>query len=202
MKNEQEHSALLTKNITERLFAQKNRKQIAAYCYAILTLITISVFGLFVIAPAFSTISNLNKKLEDSKQVHNALEKKLTALHNLDVKYQEIQGSLKLVYGAIPENPEIPTLARQMEIICNVNNVTLNSFDVQTLDYYPIQEGKDFYSFSFSLLAEGNESDINTLISSVINFNRLISITSITSGKTHDSSYGVSITGKAYFAKK
>lgn len=202
MKDEQQHSNLLTKQITERLFAQQNRQQVAAYCYAILTLLTISIFGLFVIAPAFSTISNLNKKLEDSKNVHDALQKKLTALHNLDIKYQEIQGNLKLVYGAIPESPEIPTLARQMEVICNINNVTLNSFDVQTLDYYPIQQGKDFYSFTFSMEAEGNETSINNLISSVINFNRLVSITSITSGKTRNSNYGVSISGKAYFAKK
>lgn len=201
MKNEK-HSPLLARKITENLFAQQNRKQVAAYCYAILTLITISIFGLFVITPAFSTISNLNKKLEDSKRVHDALEAKLTALHNLDIKYQQIQGNLTLVYGAIPEDSDIPLLTRQIETLCSNNHLILNSFTVQTLDYYPVQADKDFYSFTFSLEAEGSESDINNLISSVIGFNRLISITSIASGKTRGENTGITLAGKAYFAKK
>ncbi|MGE5042487.1 MAG: type 4a pilus biogenesis protein PilO [Candidatus Levyibacteriota bacterium] len=191
----------LKNSVTDKLFAQQNRKQVMAYSYLSLTLFTVAIFGVFVIAPAFSTISNLQKKLEDSTNVFNALETKLSALRKLDLQYEQIKGDLDLVYGAIPTSAQIPILTRQVETLCKQNNVTLNSFDVETIDFYPIASNQQLYSYSFSLSAEGSDTDLNTLISKLVSFNRLISITNITTGKTPTGIFGLTLSGKAFFAQ-
>lgn len=201
MNDKQKISTNLKTTVTEKLFAEQNRKQVTAYSYLSLTLFTVSIFGFFVIAPAFSTISNLQKKLEDSKNVYDALETKLTALKSLDQQYDQIKGNLDLVYDAIPTSAQIPVFTRQLETLCKQNNITINSFNVETIDFYPIQGGQQLYSYSFSLSAEGKDTDINTLISKLVSFNRLISISNISTGKTPTNLFGLTVSGKAFFAQ-
>jgi Tfp pilus assembly protein PilO len=179
----------------------KTRKETGAYLYIVFTLFSVSFFGFFILRPAISTITNLQKKLEDNKNVYIALQKKLEALHNLDSEYSQINPDLPLVYNAIPVTPDIPTLTRQIETLASKNQVVLSSLQVSPLQYYPLEVGGKLYGYTITVDVTGNEQNVNTFIENVTNFQRIISIQKITTGKTDKGQLELSFSGKAYFAK-
>lgn len=184
---------------THELMLIKARKETTAYLYLILTLFTVSIFGFFILRPAFSTISNLQKKLDDNKSVYSALQDKLTALRSLDVQYAELKPDLPLVYAAIPTSAQIPTLTRQVQTLALNNSISLKSFTVAPIQYYPLENGGKLYGYLFSLDVSGTEQNINSFINSLTNFNRMLSIQRIATGKTTKGELELSFSGKAYF---
>jgi Tfp pilus assembly protein PilO len=189
------------KKYSERL-TEEERKKAVGYIYVILTLATVSFFGLFAITPTLSTISNLNKQYEDNKLVYDALNKKLSNLQLLDFQYQEIQPNLEAIYSAIPRTTKIPYLTRQLENIASNNNVTVKKLDFGIIEVYPNTKKDPIYSFTFKVDVVGNDAGVNGFISNVINFDRIIGIDRITTGKDADSQSAVSITGRAFFSTK
>ncbi|MBP6913161.1 MAG: type 4a pilus biogenesis protein PilO [Candidatus Levybacteria bacterium] len=180
----------------------KTKKETGAYLYIVFTLFSVSFFGFFILRPAISTITNLQKKLEDNKSVYNALQKKLAALHNLDSEYSQIKPDLPMVYNAIPITPDIPTLTRQVETLASKNQVELRALTVSPLQYYPQDAGGKLYGYTITVEVTGGEQNVNTFIENVTNFQRIISIQKITTGKTDKGQLELSFSGKAYFAKE
>ncbi len=180
----------------------KTRKETGAYLYIMFTLFSVSFFGFFILRPAISTITNLQKKLEDNKNVYVALQKKLAALQSLDAEYSQIKPDLPLIYNAIPVIPDIPTLTRQIETLASRNQVELGSLTVSPLQYYPLEAGGKLYGYAITVDVTGSEQNVNTFIENVTNFQRIISIQKITTGKTDKGQLELSFSGKAYFAKE
>lgn len=179
-----------------------NKEKAVTYAYLVFSLVTISLFGIFAILPAFSTISTLNKQYEDNKKVADALEKKLSALASLDREYAGIQSDLTYVYNAVPSSSQIPTFLRQVETIAQDNNVTIDALSTGTVEYFPLDNNAtDLYSYTFSLEASGTEQNINNFINTIITFNRVVSIDRITTGSISNSEFKVSLGGKVYFSK-
>lgn len=184
----------------EKLDAQTKQKA-NLYFYIGLTLFTVSFFGFFAIKPTMETVSNLNKQYEDNKLVYNALKNKLSALQALDASYQLIQPDLDYVYSAIPQTNKIPYLTRQIEMLAQQNKVTLNRLDFQSIELFPGDKKTENYSVVFNLAIEGSELNINAFIASLINFDRILSIDRITTGKNDSNVFAGSITARAYFSK-
>lgn len=180
----------------------RQKQETTAYLYLILTFFTVSLFGFFILRPAFSTITNLQKQLADSKNVYAALETKLAALRKLDKQYSELTPRLPLVYNAIPTTAQIPTLTRQIEILAQNNSVTLQSFTVSPIQYYPLEGGGKLYGYAFSLDVLGTQTNVNNFIGNITDFQRIISIQKITTGKTDKGELELSFSGKAYFQEK
>lgn len=188
-----------TRWLNHEFLVMKERKETTAYLYIIFTLFTVSIFGFFILRPAFSTISNLQKTLTDNKNVYAALQKKLEALKSLDAEYAQIKPSLPEVYEAIPTSAQIPTLTRQVQTIAQTNSVSISSFKVAPIQYYPLQTGEKLYGYSFTLQASGTQQNINKFISSMTNFSRILSIQKIATGKTSTGDLQLTFSGKAYF---
>jgi Tfp pilus assembly protein PilO len=180
-------------------FAQKyNKKENIAYSYLILTFFTVAFFGFFVIRPAISTISNLQKELQDNKRVYQGLQDKLAAIQKLDTQYQTLQTNIPLVYEAVPNTPKIPLLTRQIETIAQSNNVFIQSLTVSPVEFYPLETG----TFSFGLNVVGEEKNIDSFIGVISGFNRAVSIDRISTGKSESGETSLSLSGKAYFKAK
>lgn len=189
--------------ITGKSIMNQDKQKMIAYLYIIFTLFAVSFFGFFAIRPAITTITNLNKQLKDSENVSLALETKLQALVSLDSQYKNISNDLGLVYEAIPTSAQISSFTRQVEKLVQKNNAILNAFTIGTIEIYPVdQNGRKFYTFSFSLEAEGSDQNINSFISSLISFNRVLTIDKISTGKTQKGQSQATISGKVYFAQK
>lgn len=185
----------------QMLFIQ-NKKEAGAYLYLILTFFAVSFFGLFALKPAFSTITTLQKQLADNKNVYKALQTKISALHSLSQQYVTLEKNLPLVYQAIPISSEIPLLTGQMQVLARDNNLSLNQFATNQIEYYPLSIRDKLYGYSFSLEVIGQEQDINDFLNKVTSFSRIISIERVTTGKTEDGHLSLSLSGKAYFETK
>lgn len=190
-----------SKWINQQLILLQSRKENIAYAYLALTLFTVSFFGFFALIPAFTTISNLQKQLNDSNAVYHALATKLTTLRSLDKQYLIIQSELGLVFDAIPTSAQIPLLTAQIETLARQNNLLIKTFTVAPVTYYPLEKNNDIYSFLFSLSAEGTQSDINNFMDSIANLNRIVSIDKITTGQIKDGALQVTLSGKAFYQK-
>lgn len=192
------HSSWLPQQIT----LLKNKKEASAYLYLILTFFTVSFFGFFVLKPAFSTITILQKQLTDSKNVYKALQAKISALQSLSQEYVTLEPNLPLVYQAIPVSSEIPLLTGQLQSLARENKLSLSQFSTYQIEYYPLSTQDKLYGYSFSLEVQGQQQDINDFLNKVTNFNRIISIDRVTTGKTETGQLNLSLSGKAYFETK
>ena len=179
------------------------RQRFTAYTYIILSLFTASFFGVFAIKPTLDTISNLNKQYADNMLVYEALKTKLASLQSLDNQYLVIQKDLERVYLAIPQKNNIPYMTRQLEELAKGKNVLITKLDFGTIELYPAKKpSPNLYSFSFTISVEGAEDNINSFITSIISFDRIVSIERIITGKVEATKFGTTISGKSYFSTK
>jgi len=195
---QQLHSLIAKSN--SFLNEEKNKQKTIAYIYVILSLITLSAFGIFAIGPTLTTISELNKQYEENNEVLEALEKKNTNLQSLHAQFAQIESDLTLIDNAIPLTPEVTELTRQIEVLATRNNLTVVKLDAGLMELYPAQSAtKPIFSYTFSVTVDGGERDINKFVSDVINMQRIIGIERLTTGAQLRENFTASIVGRAFF---
>lgn len=181
-------------------FNKQNQEKLTAYLYITFSLFAVSFFGFFALRPTVATISNLQKQLSDSKATYAALKTKLEALHTLDGEYEALQNTLPIVYAAIPKTSQIPTLTRQFELLAKSNQIIVNSIDFGTFEYFPAKSNnRQLYTYNFTIDVQGTESNVDTFISNLISFDRILSIDKISTGRNPSGEFQATITGQAYY---
>jgi Tfp pilus assembly protein PilO len=177
------------------------QQRFTVYLYVILSLLTVSFFGVFAIKPTLDTVSNLNKQYADNLLVYEALKNKLSALQSLDNQYVVIQKDLDHVYLAIPKKNDIPYMTRQLEELAKEKNVLITKLNFGTIELYPAKKPTpNLYSFAFTISVEGVEENVNGFITSIISFDRIVAIERIITGKVEVTKFGATISGKSYFS--
>jgi Tfp pilus assembly protein PilO len=178
--------------------------KLKGYIYVILTLFSVSFFGVFAIAPTLNTVSNLDRQYEDNLIVYNALTKKLENLQRLDAQFETLQASVNSIYAAIPKSAQVPFLTRQIENLAAANNLQITDFTVGTVEIYPNIKNEDesVYSYVFTVVLVGNRSDANNFITDVINFDRIVGLERITTGTDEETRYNLNLTGRVFFSTK
>ena len=147
------------------LSASQNRQRVTAYLYIIFSLFALSFFGIFAIGPTITTISNLNKQLEQDRVALKQLQDKNAALKSLSAQYIEIEPQLDLIDNAIPQSPKVADIARQLELLTIKHSLTVQKLDSGLMELYPAKNvNSPIFSFSFSIGVNGNEQDINAFI--------------------------------------
>lgn len=183
--------------------SDEDKKKYIAYFYILLTLAAVAFFGIFALGPTFNTIGNLNKQYQDNAQILNALDKKLSNLKNLDQEYQNLQPNIDQIYSAIPRTTEIPKLTRQLEELAAKNNLSVTGLSFNTVEIYPNSKSDPIFSFLFTItLAGNNQEDINNFIADAVNFDRIVGIEHVSTGRDQEGKYTLSFTGRAFFAPK
>jgi len=185
------------------LSASQNRQRVTAYLYIIFSLFALSFFGIFAIGPTITTISNLNKQLEQDRVALKQLQDKNAALKSLSAQYIEIEPQLDLIDNTIPQSPKVADIARQLELLTIKHSLTVQKLDSGLMELYPAKNvNSPIFSFSFSIGVNGNEQDINAFIGDIINMGRIIGIEKLSTGKQQNNQFSASITGRAYFYKE
>lgn len=181
-------------------FKEKKTQQ---YTTLVLTLIALSLFGLLAIGPTVSTIVQLQKQLEDSTFVNSKLEEKIKNLGLLQSAYDLIQNDIPIVLAAMPQTPTTPNLVGQIQQLAQDNNISISRMQVFQVDLTKTDEGKIGYSsYIFSIDAEGSYSNILAFLTSLTNFERIVSIDNLVISSTQtDKLPNFNIRGKAYFKK-
>lgn len=185
------------------LNASQNKQRVTAYLYIIFSLFALSFFGIFAIGPTITTISNLNKQLEEDKSALKQLQDKNAALKSLSAQYLEIEPQLELIENAIPQSSKVADISRQLELLTVKHNLIVQKLDSGLMELYPAKNtNSPIFSFLFSVGVSGTEQDINAFIGDLINMGRIIGIEKLTTGKQQNNQFSASITGRAYFYKE
>lgn len=179
-----------------------DKQKITGYAYLVLTLLTVSFFGIFAISPTLNTISNLNKQYRDNELVYASLKRKLENLKLLEEEYQGMQLIVPLVYDAIPQKADMPKLTRQIENIAKKNTLQIIDLRFSTVEIFPNVKKETMYSYTFTINVSGSKTSINEFIAQLINFNRIVGLERATTGRDREDKYTASITGRSFFSIK
>lgn len=164
----------------------KNEKT-QKFTTVILTLIAISLFGMFAINPTLSTIVRLKKELADSQFAQNSLEEKIKNLSILQQKYVDIQEDIPYVLSSIPNTPSVPLLMAQIQSIAKDTNIRISNLQNLAVELFkPDVEEKKYFSYSFSLSGTGTFTDISIFLSRIVNMQRIINIETFSIDKSQD----------------
>lgn len=180
-------------------FQQKRAQQFTTLS---LTLITIAFFGLFAINPTLGTISDLQKQLDDSQFVNNALQKKIANITTLQTQYVQIQPLLDPVFAAVPTDPAVDTFVGQTHQLALLTNVQLNRVQTLPIDISPSASSKVKYlAYTFSIEGQGDLPSLQKYMALLASFNRLITFEMVTYTRVGkiDNTFRATYRGKTYF---
>nr|MBI5455638.1 type 4a pilus biogenesis protein PilO [Candidatus Levybacteria bacterium] len=173
------------------------------YTSIILTLITSILLGIFALGPTLSTITTLQKQLEDDKFVEKKLSEKINNLSLLQQAYSGLENDLPIVFAAVPKKSEIPLLLASVQGLAKESNVTLINFQT-----FPTEvsdravSAKKFSSYDFNLTIKGDYQNMIIFMDRLVNFQRVTTVGNIAISKTVEISVvylQLNIRGTAYF---
>lgn len=186
-----------------RAVADIHQEKVQTYATLILTLVACIFFGTFAIGPTLSTIAQLQKNLEESKFLEFQLQTKIANMTKLQDAYPTISPQLPLLYAAIPKSPEAVKLSGQLRALAVKESVLLSQLQVQDLELAAEEKrGSALQSIAVTIAVQGNLRDLKSFYDSLIAFDRLFTISSMTMlrpSESNSSVYRLIIQGKAYF---
>ena len=185
------------------LIPQLKEEKTQKFITIVLTLLMSILLGLFAINPTLSTIANLQRQIDDDKFVDQQLTLKISNLSILQTKYAAIRGDLSIVYDGVPKTQLSPLMLGQIQSIAkdsNVEIINLQTFPVVNSESKDIN--KKYSSFNFEVSASGNYKDMLSFIGKLVNFQRVVSINSISISSVkynNTNSLQLDINGSAFF---
>jgi len=164
-----------------RSLSAAHHKEIRTYATLILTLVAVSFFGIFAIAPTLSTIFQLRKSLADSKYIDSQLQTKITNLSKLQESYTLVSRDLPMIYAAITQAPKTTQLTGQMRQLATDANITLSDINIQSV--YIAKSGREsgvLQPFLINITARGTVEDLQKFADMLVNFDRIVTINFLT----------------------
>jgi len=107
------------------LLRYKDKPQIRAYLEILLSLATISIFGVFAIKPTALTIAQLLKEIEEKKATLATMEEKISNLRIASNVHNQNLEKIALLETSIPKRPKPEDFAKQVEGLSGKNSVEL-----------------------------------------------------------------------------
>lgn len=166
----------------------------------ILTLLTISFFGLFAIKPTIINIGKLIKEIKDLRQVNQTLEKKITSLNQAQKTYAEITDNLYYLDWALPKGADFNRFASEISLLIFNNKLVTPSASFGEFEL--ISNEKEEQILKFRLTLAGKFIDIKSFLRDLENLDRIVKIGSVSfSTKTEISGSQVQavINGEAFW---
>lgn len=167
----------------------------------ILTLISLSFFGIVAINPTISTIVKLNKELEDSRIVDQKLTEKINNLNLLQQAYVNLEKDLPIFFSAIPKSPEVPLFAAQIQAVATDSNVSIDSLQTFEVNISNLASTRGFSAYNFALVAEGNYNDLEKFLDNLLSMQRVVGIDILSlTKKSGVATLQLTLKGKTYFS--
>lgn len=178
---------------------------IKTYGSTIFTLVIITIFIFFAIKPTIETILILQKKLEDSNQIIEQLNKKTTDLTETKKNYDDLSPRIKSrVEEAIPDRVNFNTLIQTIESVIKTYDSSISALQIQPINLVPKLADKtgSISEIAFTLNIEGIYGNLVAILQELRLSSRVISIESVTLNKVSEGGGLImSIGGKVYYLK-
>lgn len=171
----------------------------------IFSVLTITLFMIFVIRPTLATISQLKTSIETNKQTLAQLKKKsqdLTlAKQNLDNIDPQVKEKIRF---AIPSQAQVSALVQSLESTVK-QEASLSAIQVQSAVLYDNaaegQIGLNLGEIEFALTAQGSYDQLSQTLNNLRQSPRRITLTNVIINKPTEGAMTLSVTGKAYLLK-
>ena len=180
-------------------FKEERTQQITTL---VLTLLALSFFGIFAINPTLSTITRLNKELEDNKFVDEQLKLKINNISLLQRSYAQLENDLYYATDAIPISSEAPTLAAQIQALAEKTSVAIVSLQVFEIEITKQTKGKNEYSaFSFNVASRGDRQSLLEFMSDLGKMQRVVTLDVVSFSRVGSTgeTFQLNIQGSAFF---
>src|SRR3990167_6969276 len=130
-----------------------------AYVMAFLSFFALAFFTIFAIRPTLISFFNLQRQIEEAKDVDSKLEAKIEQLLAAQQIYQDYQSELALLDKALPKDPEFAQIIQKLEEIVNDKEATTTAFE--TIDEVTLLDTQQ-------LLALPNTGEVSELSPEII----------------------------------
>ena len=140
----------------QALFASQEAQ---AYVMAFLSFFALAFFTIFAIRPTLISFFNLQRQIEEAKDVDSKLEAKIEQLLAAQQIYQDYQSELALLDKALPKDPEFAQIIQKLEEIVNDKEATTTAFE--TIDEVTLLDTQQ-------LLALPNTGEVSELSPEII----------------------------------
>lgn len=177
---------------------------VKSYSLPALNILAMLVFIFTAIKPTVETITILQKKIEDSQNTLELINKKgedlIKGKENLENMSLTIRDKINT---SVPVSPEIRSIIRTLEQSAVANQATISALKFEPVVFEDKPEGKkELAEVEFSYNIEGEYPVLIKIINDLNAGPRLISIESIVLNKLSEGpSLLMAIKGKAYFLK-
>jgi hypothetical protein len=152
---------LRTRHMVQKTIREYNEKPtLKAYLEIFLTLITISMFGVFAIRPTIITIGKLLQEIKAKETTLTTMKQKIDNLKIAQEIYTREKEKIMLIDDAIPETPKPDLLALQIEILSKENNVGILNLGIEDTTLVGRLPEEDDHALSFTLNVYANYFDL------------------------------------------
>ncbi|KPJ70337.1 hypothetical protein AMJ51_02265 [Microgenomates bacterium DG_75] len=150
------------------------RKKARVYTGIVLSILTVAFFSFFAIRPTLVTISGLYKEIKDKRTLVAEMDQKIENLTRAQVNYNQIKDELYLIEESLPQNPELPTLIKQLEALTRLNSVNFESIRFEKTNLQGEEEKKETQDVGFNLTVSGDYSNLKQFLNSLDTLRRII----------------------------
>jgi hypothetical protein len=109
----------------------QNHPDLKIYLELLLSLITISFFGILALKPTALAISDLLVKIKNRKETLALMQNKIATLQSAQKNLNEQSAILPLLEIAIPSNPKPEEFIRQIQGLAEKNSTNISGFSIE-----------------------------------------------------------------------
>lgn len=156
--------------------AYKGRADLKMFLEILLSLVTISIFGVFALRPTILTIAGLYQEIKTKKETLSQMDSKITSLQSAQNTLNEQSAILPILETSIPISPKPEDFIRQIRGLANKNSVSVSGFSIEkiTLKGGAVTEGAGTMSFSGGV--SGNYANLLTFLQDLGNLRMPVNI--------------------------
>lgn len=179
-----------------------NSKKSSSYFAITLSLVSLSFFGLFAIRPTLITAATLITSVSDLEKLNIQYEEKISNLVRAQAEYEKIRDGLPFIRDAIPGSSSFPQLAKAIERFADQSNVSIIQLSIDGVPLPPPSAPNKLFKYGFNLIGTGDYLGINSFITHLLNWRRIVLIDSIEFNSENSSPSGhlkVAIKGSTYY---
>jgi len=181
------------------------RKKARTYTGVVFSIFTVIFFLYFAIKPTLVTITGLFKEIQDQRQVAEKLQDKINSLNQAQMEYSLIENDLYLVDQALPTDPQVSSLVKEIEALARQSGVSLEGFRVDKTQLKGESSLGTTSQINLNINVNGEYKNLKDFLNSLSSLRRVILVKSFSfkSAKTESQTLtlGLGLAADAHYLK-